>query len=123
VVLRTGSEPFRIVLRWLACATIAAALLAGYWQGLHGAVSALLGGAVNLVAGAAFAWFAARGGIRTAGETLRTLIRAEATKVALIVAQLWLVLAHYKQVVPAAFFGTFILTVMLFSMAIFVRER
>lgn len=51
------------------------------------------------------------------------LFRAEAGKVGLIVIQLWLVLAYYKQVVMAAFFGTFFLTVILFSMAIFVRNR
>lgn len=51
------------------------------------------------------------------------LFRAEAGKVALIVVQLWLVLAYYKQVVMAAFFATFFLTLILFSMAILVRNR
>ena len=51
------------------------------------------------------------------------LFRAEAAKVALIVAQLWVVLVSYKQIVPAAFFGTFVLTVIFFSMAFFVRDR
>ena len=50
-------------------------------------------------------------------------MRAEAAKVALIVVQLWLVLALYKQIVMAVFFGTFVLTVIFFTMAIFVRSR
>jgi hypothetical protein len=41
----------------------------------------------------------------------------------LIVLQLWLVLVHYKQLVLVPFFGTFILTVIFFSMAILVRDR
>lgn len=116
-------KPVRTVLRWVIYATVASAVIAGLWQGYHGAVSAFLGGFINFAAGAVFGWVAARSSGRTAGDTLRALFRAEASKVALIVIQLWLVLANYKQVVLAAFFGTFILTVVLFSMAFFVRER
>lgn len=123
VALLVEGRPIRTVLRWLVYATVVSALVAGFWQGYHGAVSALLGGFINLTAGAVFGWVATRDTNRTAGETLRALFRAEASKVLLIVAQLWLVLANYKQVVPAAFFGTFFLTVILFSMAFFVRER
>jgi ATP synthase protein I len=113
----------RTVLGWLVCATAVSALIAGMWAGIHGALSAFLGGMVNLVAGAVFGWIATRRSGSTAGETLIALFRAEAGKVALIVIQLWLVLANYKQLVPVAFFGAFILTVILFSMAFFVRER
>ena len=98
-------------------------LIAGFWLGRHGALSALLGGLINLTAGAVFGWVATRSNKRTAGEALLALMRAEAGKVALIVVQLWLVLALYKQVVLAPFFGTFILTVICFSMAFFVRDR
>lgn len=116
-------RPIRTVLRWLVWATVVSALIAGFWQGYHGAASAVLGGLVNLVAGAMFGWVATRSSARTTGEILRALFRAEASKMALIILQLWLVLAHYEQIVPVAFFGTFILTVALFSMAILVRER
>jgi ATP synthase protein I len=123
VALTIEGRPIRTVLLWLVWATVVSALIAGFLKGYHGAVSAVLGGAVNLVAGAAFGWVATRSSVRTAGETLRALIRAEASKLALIVLQLWLVLTHYQQIVPAAFFGTFVLTVVVFSMAILVRER
>ena len=92
-------------------------------MGLHGAMSALFGGLINVTAGAVFGWVAARSRKRSPGEVLLALFRAEASKVALIVVQLWLVLAHYKQVVMSAFFGTFFLTVIIFSMAILVRNR
>lgn len=98
-------------------------LLAGFWVGVHGAISALLGGLINFAAGVAFGWFASISPNRTAGEALLGLIRAEAVKVALIVAQLWLVLTNYEELVPGPFFGTFVLTVIFFSMAIFVRRR
>ena len=123
VALFVGGRPIRTVLRWLIYATVVAAVIAGLWEGYHGAVSALLGGAINLTAGAAYGWVASRSSNRTAGEALRALFRAEASKITLIVVLLWLVLGSYKQVVLAAFFGTFILTVILFSMAFFVRER
>jgi ATP synthase protein I len=118
-----GVGPIQTVLRRMAYATVAAALMAWPWLGPHGAVSALLGGIVNIVAGAVFAWIVARGHGRTAGETLRTAVRAEATKLAVIFGLSWLVLAHYREVVAAAFLATFVLTVAIFSMAILVREK
>ena len=98
-------------------------LLAAVWWGSHGAISALLGGLINVAAGTVFGLVATHSRKRTVGEALMAVARAEAGKVALIVLQLWLVLANYKSLVAAPFFGTFILTVIFFSMAIFVRER
>jgi ATP synthase protein I len=123
VALLIESKPLRSVLYWQLGLTLTLAVLAGLLQGPHGALSALLGGLVNMVAGAAFGWLATRTGKNTAGEILYAAFRAEAAKVALIVLQLWLVLSHYKQLAPAPFFATFVLTVLLFSTAIFFRER
>jgi ATP synthase protein I len=122
VALIAEGKPIRSVLRWIVYATVASALIAGVWEGRHGAASALLGGLVNLTAGAAFGWIATRAKPASAGETLRVLLRAEATKIALIIAQLWLILANYQQVVLLAFFATFTVTVIVFSMAFFVRQ-
>jgi ATP synthase protein I len=123
VALFIEGKPFRTVLRWQVYATVVSALIAAIWDGVHGAYSALLGGAINMTAGALFAWIAARSNRRTAGESLRTLFRAEAAKVALIIVQMWLVLTQYKQIVHLAFFASFILTVIVFSMAAFVRDQ
>ncbi len=116
-------KPVRTVLRWQLYATAASLLIAGFWLGLHGAISALLGGLINVTAGAVFGLVATHSRKRTVGETLVALMRAEAGKVALIVLQLWLVLVYYKPIMFVPFFGTFVLTVIFFSMAIFVRER
>ena len=98
-------------------------LIAGIWVGAHGAFSALLGGFINIAAGMAFGWVAAHSRKATPAEAMLALVRAEAIKVLLIVLQLWAVLVSYKQLVLAPFFGTFILTVIFFSMAFFVRDR
>ena len=123
VALLKGGKPIRTVLHWQVFATVMAALVAASWRGPHGAYSALLGGFVNIVAGAAFAWLALSRVNRTPGLALYALIRAEAGKVILIVAQLWLVLTLYKQIVLGAFFGSFFLTVILSTMAFIARDR
>lgn len=123
VPLLVEGKPLRTVLRWQVYATAASMLIAGFWFGRHGALSALLGGLINITAGAVFGWVATRSRKRTAGEALIAMMRAEAGKVALIVVQLWLVLLNYKQLALAPFFCTFILTVTLFSMAFFIRDR
>lgn len=116
-------KPIRTVLRWQLYATAASMLIAGFWVGRHGALSAFLGGFINFAAGAVFGWVATHSRKRAPAEALLALIRAESVKVALIVALLWLVLVNYKELVPGPFFGTFVLTVIFFSMAIFVRDR
>ncbi len=57
-----------------------------------------------------------------AGSSLVAMFRAEAGKVLVIVVGLWLVLSTYQDVVPAAFFAAFVITVIVFSMAFFVRD-
>lgn len=116
-------KPIRTVLRWQLYATAASMSIAALIMGFHGALSALLGGLVNVVAGAVFGWVATRSKGKTAGESMLAVLRAEALKIAVIVVLLWLTLAYYKEIVVGAFFGTFVLTVILFSMAIFVRNR
>jgi ATP synthase protein I len=123
VALLIEGKPVRTVLRWQSYATAASMLLAGIWLGPHGAISALLGGLINVIAGAVFGLVATHSRKRTVGEALVAMMRAEAGKVLLIVVQLWLVLKLYKPLVLGPFFGTFVLTVIFFSMAIFVRER
>jgi len=115
-------RPIRIVLTWQVIATAGLTLAAAYFWGMHGAISAVLGGAVNIVAGGVYGWRAAQGEARTAGEALRTIFRAEAVKILLILVGLWLVLSTYKDVVHAAFFASFVVTVAVFAAAIAVRD-
>ena len=115
-------RPIRIVLRWQVIATAALTLVAALLWGQDGAVSAALGGAVNIAAGWVYGWRISQGEARTPGEVLRTMLRAEAMKVVLIIAGLWLVLTQYRDIVHAAFFTAFVITVVVFSAAIAVRD-
>jgi ATP synthase protein I len=110
-------------LRWQVIATAALTLLAGVLAGAHGAVSAALGGAISVSAGWASAKVAARGKENSAGGVLVTALKAEGVKLGVIAILLGLVLASYSEVVVSVFLGSFIATVLIFSMALFVRER
>ena len=60
--------------------------------------------------------------VPTMGTSLRAMFRAEAGKILIIVGGLWLTLSLYREVVTVAFFATFVITVVVFSMAFFVRD-
>ena len=116
------SKPIRVVLSWQLGVTVALALLAGLLAGMHGALSAALGGAVSECAGSVSAVVAGWGGAKSAGGILFGALRAEGIKIGLIAILLWLVLATYAEVVMLAFLGAFVATIVIFSMAFFVRE-
>ena len=115
-------KPIRTVLRWQLIATAALTLAGGILAGVDGALSAALGGAVSMCAGWVSAVVASRGKAQSAGEVLLGALMAEGVRIGLIVILLWLVMAAYQSVVAPAFFGSFIVTVLIFGMAFFVRE-
>lgn len=112
----------RSAMRWQVYATVMLGLLAWVFAGVHGAVSAVLGGIINQVADLAYALLASGSRVRTAGSTLRALFRAEAARIVLIVLQMVWVLTSYREVVHPVFFISFAVSVVLFRMAILVRE-
>ena len=116
-------KPIRTVLRWQLIATAVLTLAGGTLAGVDGALSAVLGGAVSMCAGWVSAVVASKGNARSAGNVLVGALVAEGVKIAFIVMLLWLVLALYAEVVVLAFLGSFIATVLIFSMAFFVREH
>lgn len=122
MVFKPGFRPIRIVLAWQLIATAVLSLLAAFLWGWDGAISAALGGAINVFAGWAYGWRVAQGEAKTAGDALRTMLRAEAVKILLIVVGLWLVLSSYRGIVHGAFFAAFVVTVGVFAAAIAVRD-
>jgi len=116
-------KPVHTVLRWQLFATAALTLGGGILAGVDGALSAALGGAVSVCAGWVSAVVASKGKAQSAAEVLVRALVAEGVKLGLIVLLLWLVLAIYGDVVALAFFGAFIVTVLIFGMAFFVREQ
>jgi ATP synthase protein I len=110
-------------LQWQLIATAVLALLGGILAGEHGALSAALGGAVSLSAGWGSARVATTGRAESAGGVLVTALKAEGVKLGLIAILLGLVLAFYAEVVVPMFLGSFVMTILIFSMAFFVREH
>ena len=122
MAFKIESKPLRTVLRWQLYATAAIALVAGIAAGMHGAFSAALGGLISWATGLVFALLVSGNRVRTAGETLRILLRAEASKIMLMILLLWLVMTTYHDVVPVMFFAAFIVTVLVSQAALLVRE-
>ena len=117
-----STKPIRRVLKWQAGATVAMAVVAGLWLGWHGALSAMLGGVVNITALVVSAAVMGISNPASAGGTVAALFRAEASKILVIVLQLCLVMLTYRDVVPAVFFGSFVITVLLFPVALLERN-
>lgn len=116
------SKPIRTVLQWQVGASALLVVAAAVFTDLHGAISAAAGGIVSIVACVASAWVAALGRAKSAGGVLVGALRAEAVKIGLALLLLWLVLANYEAAVAAALLGAFVVTMLVFSMAFFVRE-
>lgn len=120
-------KPLRTVLGWQVVVTILLAGMSAWSVGVHSALSVLLGGAVGILGSLTFALFARPRKTPTptsamAWDKLGQILKAEGAKVIVMVIALWLVLATYKEVVMIGFIGTFILSVIIFSMAIFLRN-
>lgn len=121
-LLRALGKPVLTVLKWQFAATGAASLAGALIAGPHGAVSAAAGGAVSIVAGLAAAFVAARGRAKSAGGVLASALRAEVVKIGLALLLLWFVLSNYPQAAVGVLLGTFVVTMLVFSMAFFVRD-
>lgn len=119
---RTLGKPVLTVLKWQIAATALLAAAAALIAGAHGAGSAAAGGAVSIVAGMASALVAVLGKGNSAGGILVGALRAEAVKIGLALLLLWLVLSNYPQAAVGVLLGTFVVTMLIFSMAFFVRE-
>ncbi|HUL67714.1 MAG TPA: ATP synthase subunit I [Burkholderiaceae bacterium] len=120
--LRRLGKPVRTAVIWQALATAALALLGALLAGFNGTISAVLGGMVSMLSGVAATLIATRRTEDSAGGVLFMALRAEGVRVVLIVILLWLVLSTYREVVAPAFFGAFVVTLLLFSAAFFIRE-
>lgn len=120
-------KPLLTVLGWQVVMTVFSGGIGAWLAGVHGAISALLGGGVAIAGGAVFVYLALQQKTRSqhpgmAWDGLGRVLKAEGAKVLVIVILLWLVLATYKEVVLVGFIATFIAAVIIFSMAIFLRD-
>lgn len=116
------NRPLKIVLRVQLLITLVVAVAIGIFLGLQSAISAALGGGVSVISSAAYAIIVSHHKGYTAGETIRTALRAESVKIILTVILLWVVFKFYEDLNAFAFIGTFILTVLAYSMALLVSD-
>ena len=117
---------FRPVIGSQVLATIIAASIAAWFAGTHGAISAALGGLISIIAGLVFVLLAATSAEskgRSAGEALFAALKAEAAKLFLAILLLWLVLATYQEVVVVGLIGSFVVSILIFSMALFAGDK
>jgi ATP synthase protein I len=116
-------QKFRPVIGLQVLATIIIASFAAWFEGVHGAISAGLGGLVSIIAGLVFALLTARSKVRSAGEVLLVALKAEAAKLFLAILLLWLVLTLYHEVVIVGLIGSFVVSILIFSMALFAGDK
>jgi len=116
------SRAFRIVLGLQSVATLVIAAMALLVAGVHGAVSAMLGGLVTMLAGVLAGLLIQRKSGKTAEEILFAAIMAEVVRIGFILVGLGFIFATYDKLVPGGLIGAFIITVLIFPMAIFIRE-
>ena len=117
------SKPIRKVLVWRVAVTAAIAVVAAFLAGAQGAVSAAVGGAISLIAGLVSALVASGRAAKSAGGILVVALKAEAVKLGLALILLWLVLTNYDDAVSGALLVSFVATMLVFSMALFVRDE
>ena len=117
------SAQIRTVLKYQAVVTLLIALIIAGMGGVHWGISALLGGLISLLGGITYGVMLSRAGKGSAENALLVMMRAEAAKILVIVLLLWLVLAVYEEVFGAGFIGTFIITTLIFSLAVFIRDK
>jgi len=114
---------FRPVIGLQVLATITVASIAAWFAGVHGAISAILGGLISITAGLVFALLTAGNKVRSAGEVLLVALKAEGAKLFLAILLLWLVLTVYQEVVIVGLIGSFVVSILIFSMALFAGEK
>lgn len=117
------SPQIRAVLKFQAITTLSIALVIGGIGGVHWGISAFLGGLISLLGGLTYGVMLSRIGIGSGEEVLAGMMRAESAKILVIVLLLWLVFSSYSQIVGAGFIGTFTITTLIFSLAIFFRQK
>ena len=119
---RALGKPIVTVLKWQVIVTAIATLAAALIVGQDAAACAAAGGAVSIVAGMAAALVAVLGRAKSAGGVLVGALRAEAVKIGVALVLLWLVLSNYPQAAVGVLLATFVVTMLIFSMAFFGRD-
>lgn len=119
---RLPRRALRLALGWQVGCTLLITVAAGALAGLHGAVSAAIGGAICTLAFAFAGWLATRRVADSATSMVTTALFAEMVKVGAIVLLLGLTLVFYREAVATALLASFIASVVILALAVFVRD-
>ncbi len=117
-----ASRPIRAVLRWQLLAGAACALAALLGWGTRAGWSAALGAGITIASTVAYALMLGAGEKSSAAASVATMLRAEAVKIVVVIGGFWMALTRIAGVVQFALFATFVVTVLLFRVALLVRE-
>lgn len=118
---RVPRKPILTVIRWQAVTTVLLSGLAAFAFGFHWALSTALGGLVSICGAFVFLVIASRAHPRSPEAGLYVALKAQAAKIGSMLALLLAILFIYKSVVVLALIATFLITVIIFSLALFVR--
>ena len=115
-------QQFRPAMRLQVLVTAAAALIGGWLAGVHGAISASVGGLIGLAGSAAFALIATRSRAQSAGDVLVSALKAEGAKLSLMIALLVVVLTSYRKAVVFALIASFMVSAVIFGIGAFAAQ-
>lgn len=108
----------RWVLSRQALTTVCVAAVAGATGGLEAAVSALLGGGIGTAGAFAYAWRAIRDDEQDAKRAYRAQLLGETYKYAVVLGGFALVFVGYKDLKALPLFVGYVLTVVVYWMAL-----
>lgn len=119
---RFGSRPLRAALLWQLAVTAGLTPIAGLTGGSPAAISTALGGGAVVLANFAYATVVGWHRPASALGTLRSLLRAEATKLLVLILELWLVFTVFPELRPVPFLVALIAAVLVAPVALLYRE-
>jgi ATP synthase protein I len=108
----------RWVLIWQAVVTVTVALLSILMAGKHAGMSALVGGGIGIMSGAAYAWRSMRKGSAEPRRAFQAQVLGEAYKFAVTIFFFALVFTGYRDVVAIPLFVAYVLTFVVYWAAL-----
>jgi len=112
----------RWVLGWQLMLGVVTAAVSGLVDGWTAAVSALLGGGIGVLAGAAYVWRALRHSEGVAGELYRAQVLGEGYKFAVTLALFMMVFLGWRNVSALPLFLAYILTFGVYWVALLKKR-
>jgi len=109
----------RWVLFWQAVTTVMVALLSGLiGEGTHAGLSALVGGGIGILSGAAYAWRSMRKDSADPRRAFQAQVLGEAYKFAVTIFCFALVFTGYRELVAVPMFVAYVLTFVVYWAAL-----